>query len=90
VYGPPVRVDNGAWHHVVVVFDRDTGIAVYVDGQSSAAVAPLPGDVGNSGPFLVGKATGYGYFRGEIDEVAVYPGLLTASRVATHYFAAGA
>ena len=31
VYGPVNRVDNGAWHHVVVVFDRDSGITVWVD-----------------------------------------------------------
>ena len=30
VYGPVNRVDNGAWHHVVV-FDRDSGITVWVD-----------------------------------------------------------
>jgi hypothetical protein len=87
-YGPPIRVDNGVWHHVVVVFDRDTGIVVYVDGQSAATAAVLPGDVSSSGPFLVGKATGYGYFSGEIDEVAAYPAALPAARVVAHFAAA--
>jgi hypothetical protein len=87
-YGPAVRVDNGSWHHVVVVFDRDTCIVVHVDGQSSATAAPLPGDLSSSGPFLVGKATGYGYFSGEIDEVAVYPAALPPARVAAHFAAA--
>ena len=87
-YGPVIRVDDGAWHHVVVVFDRDTGIVVYVDGQSSATAGPLTGDLGNSGPFLIGKATGYGYLAGDVDEVAVYPAVLAASRVAAHFAAA--
>jgi Concanavalin A-like lectin/glucanases superfamily len=87
-YGPARRVDDGAWHHVVVVFDRDTGIVVYVDGVSQATAGPLTGDVSSSGPFLVGKATGYGYLAGDVDEVAVYPAALPAARVAAHYSAA--
>jgi hypothetical protein len=87
-YGPARRVDDGAWHHVVVVFDRDTGIVVYVDGQSLATAGPLTGDVSNTGPMLIGKATGYGYLAGDVDEVAVYPAILPASRVAAHYAAA--
>ena len=35
VYGPNIRVDDGLWHHVVVAFDRDAGIVVYVDGVSA-------------------------------------------------------
>ena len=31
VYGPVNRVDTHARHHVVVVFDRDSGITVWVD-----------------------------------------------------------
>jgi hypothetical protein len=87
-YGPAIRVDDGAWHHVVVVFDRDMGIVVHVDGQSLVTAGPLAADVGNSGPFLIGKATGYGYLAGDVDEVAVYPAILSAPRVAAHYAAA--
>jgi Concanavalin A-like lectin/glucanases superfamily len=87
-YGPARRVDDGAWHHVVVVFDRDSGIIVYVDGQSLATSGALTGNLSNSGPLLVGKATGYGYFTGDVDEVAVYPAVLAASRVAAHFAAA--
>lgn len=87
-YGTGIRVDDGVWHHVVVVFDRDTGIVVYVDGQSRATAGPLTGDVGNSGPFIAGKATGYGYLAGDVDEIAVYAGILPPARVAAHYAAA--
>ena len=27
-----IRVDDDNWHHVVEVFDRDTGVTVYTDG----------------------------------------------------------
>lgn len=84
VYGPQVRVDDGRWHHVVVTFDRDGAIAVWVDGIGLATAAPLPGDLGNAGPFLVGKSTGYGYFSGELDEVAFYGSVLPAARIAAH------
>lgn len=86
-YGPAVRVDDGNWHHVAVVFDRDVGITVYVDGAGQSTAATLPGDVSNAGPLLIGKATGYGYFNGDLDEVAVYPQALSAARVRAHHLA---
>jgi hypothetical protein len=86
-YGPAVRVDDGNWHYVAVVFDRDTGIIVYVDGASLATAGPLIGSVSNAGLFLVGKASGYGYFSGDLDEVAVYSHALSAARVHMHHAA---
>jgi Concanavalin A-like lectin/glucanases superfamily len=82
-----VRVDDGAWHHVVVVFDRDAGITVYVDGVGRFTAGAFTGVIDNSGPFLIGKSTGYGYFGGTIDEVAVYPSALSAARVQAHHAA---
>jgi hypothetical protein len=84
VYGPSRRVDDGAWHHVVVVFDRDVGITVYVDGVSASTSGAATGSLASGGPFLVGKVTGYGHFSGEIDEVAVYPRLVSAQQVQAH------
>ncbi len=86
VYGPAVRVDDGVWHHVVVLFDRDTGIIVYVDGTNVRAnVGAIPGDISNTGVLLVGKSPGYGNFKGNIDEVALYAGLLSPARIAAHH-----
>jgi hypothetical protein len=85
-YGPTIRVDNGAWHHVVVVFDRDSGITVYVDGTSRATAGAFPGSVSNTSAFLVGKSgnASFGYFAGDLDEVALYPSALSAAKVAAH------
>jgi hypothetical protein len=84
-YGPS-RVDDGNWHQVVVVFARASGITIYVDGTSSRFTAgAAPGDISNSAPFLIGKATGYAYFRGDIDEVSVFRSALSPQQVQAHF-----
>ena len=87
VYGPAKRVDDGAWHHVAVAFDRDSGVTIYVDGLSVFRPGVTTADVGNAGPFLIAKSTGYNHFKGDLDEVAVYPSALTATRILAHYAA---
>ena len=87
VYGPAKRVDDGAWHHVAVVFDRDAGLTIHVDGVSVFRPGAVTGNVDNVGPFLVAKSTGYNHFKGDLDEVAVYGSALPAARVQAHYAA---
>ena len=85
-YGPAVRVDDGVWHHVAVVFDRDVGVTVWVDGLSRATAGAFPRNLGNSGGFMLGKSTTetMPYFQGSLDEVAFYQQKLSAPRVAAH------
>ncbi|MGH9025947.1 MAG: LamG-like jellyroll fold domain-containing protein, partial [Acidimicrobiia bacterium] len=84
------RVDDGAWHHVAVLFDRDSGVRFYTDGLPAGFVAaPMTGDLSNAGLLQVGKISGYPEFKGDIDEVAVYRGLLSAERIEAHFHAAG-
>jgi hypothetical protein len=85
VYGPAVRVDDGAWHHVAVAVDRDTSITVYVDGVSRVNLTPITGSVDNSAPFVIGKVQSYRYFQGDVDDVAVYAHVLPAARVQAHH-----
>jgi hypothetical protein len=84
-YGPSLRVDDGEFHHVVVVFDRDVGVTIYVDRAAAQKAIPMTGSVSNSAPFLVGGLANTSSFNGEIDEVAVYPSVLLAARVRAHY-----
>jgi hypothetical protein len=86
-YGPQVRVDNGGWHHVVVVFQRSTGTRIYVDkAYTRLTTGSVPNSVSNSAPLLIGGATSwYNGLPGDIDEVAVYPVALSATQVAAHY-----
>ncbi len=83
-------VVDGSWHHVVVWYDRDSGITISVDGVAKFTALGMAPDVGNSGPVEVGKAPANPYFRGDIDEVALYGGLLPPHRIAAHSDAAGA
>ncbi|MGH2945477.1 MAG: LamG-like jellyroll fold domain-containing protein, partial [Solirubrobacteraceae bacterium] len=83
-YGPDVLVDDGNWHHVVVLFDRDTGIWIYVDGVSRLKSGSTTGNISNSASLRAGAATGYGHFTGRLDEVALYPGLLSETTIEAH------
>ncbi|WP_164734575.1 PKD domain-containing protein [Microbacterium lemovicicum] len=78
--------NDNKWHQVVAQMSS-SGMKLYIDGQ-------LISSNGNSdaqpydGYWRVGGDSGWegdGYWRGSIDEVAVYPTVLTASQVATHY-----
>jgi RHS repeat-associated protein len=86
-YGPSVRIDDGVWHHVVVVFDRDFGTRIYVDGVGSANDGATPGSVSNSAPLQLGDTGGYLPLNGDLDEVALYAWALTAGRARAHYAA---
>jgi hypothetical protein len=87
LYGPAIRVDDGAWHHVAVVFDRDTGVTVYVDSVAATTSLVFGGNIGNDGELMLGKSAGYPYFKGDLDEGAVYGTALSASQVQAHYLA---
>ena len=88
-YSSKVTVD-GAWHHVVVWFDRDSGITISVDGTTKATALAISPDVSNTGELQIGKGPANPYFKGDIDEVALYAGLLPADRVQAHAAAATA
>ena len=88
---PGVRnVDDGLWHHVVAVCD---GLAkyLYMDGTLEAwAPYSSPVSVNNAAVMIGENAEASGrFFRGWIDEVAVYGRSLTASEVLDHYQAGG-
>jgi acid phosphatase type 7 len=81
-----VRVDDGKWHHVVATFDRANGITVYVDAVPTFTAGATTGDVNNNTALLIGQERRvYPYFKGQIDEVALYRGLLPSARIKSHY-----
>ena len=93
VNGGSTRVDTqfgsiavGEKAHVAFTFDGTT-VVIYKNGNQIAS-APLSGTLsGGLEPIRLGR-TGYsgsGYFDGIIDEVAVYPTVLTATRIGEHY-----
>jgi hypothetical protein len=76
------------WHHVAFVYD-DTDVRIYVDGEldSNGASNPLSYTAGlynSSANFSLGQAGSY-YYRGDIDEVAIFDRALSAAEIAEIY-----
>ncbi|MGI3785394.1 MAG: LamG-like jellyroll fold domain-containing protein [Janthinobacterium lividum] len=87
--------NDNKWHHVVAT-QGAKGMNLYVDGASVArntvtgaqayyGVWHVGGDNLNSWPNQPSSS----YFKGSIDETAVYPTALTGQQVAAHYTAGG-
>jgi hypothetical protein len=84
-------IDDGNWHLITVTFDG-TNIQVYVDGvlagsgTFSGVLNTTPGY-----PVVIGDSTFHqnaalGF---TLDDVAIYPSVLSAAQVQSHYSAAG-
>ena len=95
--GVMAAIDTAAlleWRHVAVTFDQPAGVMrLYVDG-AVAAEGPVPSTAlaPNVSNFVIGMHDFPGfpyYFRGLVDEVAVYQRALTADEVRSHFCAAG-
>lgn len=87
------RVDDGAWHHVVLVATAlgAGGQKLYLDGalvSTGTAEAPGTGDVPELVFGLPPSWTGpisKEYWQGSLDEVTLYPGVaLSAARISVH------
>jgi signal peptidase I len=88
-------INNGTWHHVVGTYTSGAGgMKLYVDGVL-AATGTGTGTNLASGYWRAGadnlsgwpSAPSGSYLVGSIDEVAVYPSALTATKVLAHYTA---
>ena len=75
---------DGLWHHVAVWFDRDGGITIFIDGSARFTALAMTPDVSNTGEVQIGKSATHPYFRGDLDEIALYGGLLPLQRIQAH------
>ena len=69
-------------------YDRDAGITISVDGVTTFTALAIAPDVSNTGTVEIGKAPTHNYFKGDLDEVALYGGLVPVARIAAHRAAA--
>ncbi|MGY3126531.1 PKD repeat protein [Agrococcus sp. UYP33] len=84
--------NDGRWHHVVAT-QGTGGIALYVDGARVAQDTTVTTAQSYTGFWRIGGdnlgswpgAPSSIYFRGAIDEVAVYSSALTSAQVSTHF-----
>ncbi len=76
------------WYHVVAVFDGTNAI-IYVNGVQGSSEYPLTGTQARDtwDPLTIGCGRGLNNnrFGGNLDEVAIYTNVLTATQVGNHY-----
>jgi hypothetical protein len=78
---------NGQWHYAVVTYDGST-VILYIDGQQVATKSTSGASPETSGtkPVRVGANSRVtpptNFFTGEVDEIRVWNGALTAQEVA--------
>jgi signal peptidase I len=84
----PLAYNDGAWHHLVATLSG-TGMKLYVDGAAVASNASVAVGETDSGYWRIGydnlsgwpsAPTSY-YFKGTIDDAAVYSTALTAAQI---------
>jgi hypothetical protein len=80
-----VAIDTG-WHHVVFTYDEDM-LRLYVDGTQAASKASSIQLTPNSSSLWLGRSSNSSStaFGGSVDEVAIYPTVLSAAQVQAHY-----
>jgi hypothetical protein len=77
-------VNDGNWHHIVVVLESGVQKSIYVNGAPAESSKPVQAFIDSSAPFLIGgilEGSPKGYFTGLIDEVQIYNHALTDADV---------
>jgi len=85
-YTPGVTLQSDVWKYVVLTYDG-ANLILYIDGVigSSAPLVTTPSS-GNSGIRIGRRADGTAdYYKGCIDEVAIYNRALSADEIKAHY-----
>lgn len=82
-------VNDGAWHHVAATVNGNS-LQFYVDGVSNGSAITLAAvTTASSSPLRVGfensPDASTRYFSGQMDEVKIWSGALTATQIATGY-----
>jgi PKD repeat protein len=88
------RPSAGVWHHYALVLDGTapaaSEVTPYVDGQKVSfqqeGAGTGAGPFANSTLYLMSRAGTALYGNGSLDELAIYSGALSASRVQEHFY----
>ncbi|HEY3407818.1 MAG TPA: LamG-like jellyroll fold domain-containing protein, partial [Propionicimonas sp.] len=92
----PKTYRDGQWHQVVATLGA-SGMVLYVDGAKVAARTDTTFGQSYTGYWRVGgdnlggwpSQPASNYLNGQIDDVAVYPTVLTSAKIKQHYLSAG-
>lgn len=84
----PTATNDGNWHHAAVTYDGTT-LRLYRDGQLVSSTTSANTGYGSTtyAAGALGSNTALCRFNGSIDEIAYYPFVLSATRIAAHYTA---
>lgn len=77
------EIADGEWYHVVALKDDDEG-RIYVDGELTGSGPLNPVDISNDKPLVIGGSGGLEaplWFKGAVDDVAVYTRALTEDEI---------
>jgi hypothetical protein len=87
VYSAATGLNDGQWHHAVVTRVSSTGaVKIYIDGVSSGSGTLATGTLNAASVLGLGYNPGDGRtFEGTLDEVAVYPSVLSPAKILYHY-----
>ncbi len=83
-----LKINDGAWHHVVVTRSSTGSRAIYIDGVRRGYNSDSGGAVFNTRELHIGgdpAQKSNAYLSGEIDDLAIYDSVLTPERIAAHY-----
>ena len=81
-------ITDGAWHHLAITYDSTANqLKSYVDNSLFTTLTPgTPSNPTNSHSFnQIGLRTTVGFWKGNIDELAVFSSVLTSLDVSTIY-----
>jgi len=75
------------WHHVVCTYQSGVGLKIYTDGKLRSSIAYAGNINATSGGrlYIGGINSGQGDFVGQMDEVRIYPKVLSAAQVFQRY-----
>lgn len=84
-----LSVNDGLWHHVAFVFNRDIGAYLYIDGVVDATEETTEWtdieSLTSTGNFEIGGYNEANYYTGHIAEVQVNDYALTSSHIKKHF-----
>ena len=89
--GGSTRLDDGSWHHLVVIRDESTNSNyLYVDGVLEASgtydyLADFSGNTPLNIGYMAYNYTPDYFYDGKLDEIAIFDRALSAAEVAEHY-----
>jgi hypothetical protein len=78
-------VNDGQWHLITLVFDRDANVTSYIDGRRDDAVSisSRTGSLANSADVYIGRYSPgpSQFFDGQIDDVQIFNYALTSTQI---------